>query len=374
MSNEKKIKILECIRQAKIGGGESYLLGLVENIDRSRFEPIVLAFTDGPMINRLESAGIKTYVIPTEKPFDVSIWGRVKQLAAKEKVNLVHAHGTRANSNVFWAAKKLGLPLVYTCHAWSFHPDQNYLVKKIRIASERFLTGKANVNICGSIANGKQGVSLFPGYEPVIIYNSIDPKKFNPHGVYRDIRAELGISKTSTVVTSIARFTVQKQPLKLLEAFRSIAKDFDDVVLLMVGDGEEKAEAINRVNEWGLGKRVIFQSFREDIPDVLNAADIFVLPSLWEAFPIALLEAMSMGKAVIATNVDGTPEIIEHNRNGILIPVDNLVKHIYENLSLLIKDLTLRKRLQTIAVQTIYGRYNLETLARENEKIYERLA
>ena len=217
-------------------------------------------------------------------------------------------------------------------------------------------------------------MSLFPGYDPVIIYNSIDPGKFNPNGVYRDIRGELGISKTSTVVASIARFTVQKQPLKLLEAFRSVAKDFDEVVLLMVGDGEEKAEAVKLVKEWGLEKRVIFQPFREDIPDVLNAADIFVLPSLWEAFPIALLEAMSMGKAVIATKVDGTPEIIEHNRNGILIPVEDMVKHIFENLSMLIKDLPLRKRLQAGAVQTIYGRYNLETLARENEKVYERLA
>ena len=373
MQTGKKIRVLECIRQGKIGGGESYLLGLVENMDKAAFEPVVLAFTDGPMMERLRSIGIRAHIIHTEKPFDWSVWKKVRELMIKEEIDIVHAHGTRANSNVFWAAKQLKLPLIYTCHAWSFHPDQNYFIKKIRIRSERFLTGKADINICGSAANGQEGRKLFRDFSPRIIYNSIDPGKFNPYGKYKNIRAELGIKEDELVLVSIARFTLQKQPLKLIEAFKTIAQRVDNIKLLMVGDGEEKQQAIKLIDKWGLNDRIILQPFRQDIPDILSASDIFILPSLWEAFPIALLEAMSMGKAVIGTSVDGTPEIIEDKVNGLLIPVQNMVQHIADAVTLLAEDSHLRKKLQTKAVETIYGKYNVDKLAEENEKIYYEL-
>src|SRR3954467_11421580 len=124
----EKIKVLQCIRQGQIGGGESHLLSLVEHLDKDRFEPVVLSFTDGPMINRLKEMDIPVHIIPTTKPFDFTKWKEVKRLLQKEKVQLVHAHGTRANSNVLWAARSLCIPVIYTIHGWSFHPDQGKIV------------------------------------------------------------------------------------------------------------------------------------------------------------------------------------------------------------------------------------------------------
>lgn len=373
MATPKKIKILEGIRQGKIGGGESYLLSLVENLDRSRFEPVVVSFTDGLMVERLRSIGVKTHIIYTEKPFDFRVWSRVQKLIEEESIDIVHAHGTRANSNMFWAAKKTARPLVYTCHAWSFHLDQNPMVKKLRILGEQFLTAKADVNICGSKANRETGRRLFKDFDAVIINNSIDPKRFNPYEVYKNIREELGIGKEELVVASVARFTLQKQPLKLITAFADVCKKVKNVTLLMVGDGEQKEEAIQLIQKLNLQDKIILQPFRQDIPDVLAAADVFVLPSLWEAFPIALLEAMSMGKAVIGTNVDGTPEIIEHEKNGLLIELDGLTENIAGAVTRLCTDAELRKRLQQNAVKSIYNTYNVETLARKNEDVYRSL-
>lgn len=370
----RKIKILEGIRQGKIGGGESYLLSLVENLDRSRFEPVVVSFTDGPMVARLRSLGINTHVIYTETPFDVRVWGRIKDLIEAEGIDIVHAHGTRAASNMFWAAKKMGLPLIYTCHAWSFHRDQNAVVKKVRIWSEDFLTRQADVNICGARANRETGKQLFKKFDALIINNAIDPKRFNPYGVYKNIREELGIAADEILIASVARFTLQKQPLKLIAAFAEVSKRVPNATLLMVGDGEQKDDALKLIQKLNLQNKVVLQPFRQDVPDVLAAADIFVLPSLWEAFPIALLEAMSMGKAVIGTNVDGTPEIIEHEQNGLLIEVEGLEKNITAALLRLCTDAALRTRLQQAAVKSIYNTYNVETLARQNEAVYRRLA
>src|SRR5688572_29370622 len=124
---KKKIKVLQCIRQGQIGGGESHLLSLVENLDRSQFDPVVLSFTDGPMIDRLNKMGIENHVIHSTRPFDITKWKKVKHLLSEKHIQLVHAHGTRANSNVLWASKQLNLPVIYTVHGWSFHQDQNPL-------------------------------------------------------------------------------------------------------------------------------------------------------------------------------------------------------------------------------------------------------
>ena len=373
MAEQKKIRVLQGIRQGKIGGGESYLLGLVENIDRSLIEPVVLSFTDGPMIDRLKAVGITTHVIHTEKPFDFRVWNKVRNLIKDEEIDIVHAHGTRANSNMFWAAKKQDLPIIYTCHAWSFHIDQNPLVRRFRIWSEGFLTSRMDVNICGSKANRDTAKKLFPGFDAVIINNSVDPQKFNPYKQYKDVRAELGISPDEIIVTSVARFTLQKQPLKLITAFAEVCKHVSNVRLLMVGDGELKEKAIALIEKLGIGDRIILEPFRQDIPDVLAACDIFVLPSLWEAFPIALLEAMSMGKAVIGTNVDGTPEMVTHGDNGLLVELDNLEESLAKAITELCTNEELRKRLQQNAIASIYNKYNVDTLARKNEDIYRQL-
>ena len=369
----KKIRILEGIRQGKIGGGESYLLGLVENLDRDHFEPVVLSFTDGPMVDRLRAQGIETHVLYTETPFDIRMWKKVKNLIAGLDIDIVHAHGTRACSNLWWAARRLQLPMIYTCHAWSFHLDQHALVKKMRIWSEDFLTSRMDVNICGCEANKNTGKELFRDFDAVVINNSIDSRRFNPYEEYKDIRAELGIGKDELVIVSVARFTSQKQPLKLIRAFARLNEKVPNVRLLMIGDGEEKEAAIKLIGTLGIGDKVILQPFRQDIPDVLAGSDIYVLPSLWEAFPIALLEAMSMGKAVIGTNVDGTPEIIRDRENGLLIGIGDLEAGLEKALWELSTDRELRERLQENAISSIYNKYTVENLARKNENIYREL-
>jgi glycosyltransferase involved in cell wall biosynthesis len=373
MSTNQKIKILETIRQGQIGGGESHLLSLVENLDKTKFEPVVLSFTEGPMVDRLRDMGIKTHVLYTEKAFDFSKWKKVKQLIADEKIELVHTHGTRANSNVFWAAKKLGLPLVYTIHGWSFHEDQNPVVKKIRILGEKLLTQKSDANISVSLSNQQSGKKYFSGFDSVVINNGIDQKKFDPSRKLKDIRAELNISKDDIVVVFIARFIHQKQPLKLISSFAKAAQKLPGLKLLLVGDGDQKPEALSLVKQLNIEDKIIFQPFRQDIPDLLAAADIYALPSLWEGLPIGLLEAMSMEKAIIGTMVDGTSEVLENNKNGLLIPVENLENNLVDAIILLAENKVLRQKLGQAARATISEKYSAENMTREVEEIYFRL-
>lgn len=366
----KKIRVLECIRQGKIGGGESHLLNLVEYLDKSRFEPVVLSFTQGPMIDRLQQMGVGTDVIYTERPFDLSKWRRVKELLKEKKVDLIHAHGTRAASNVLWAARSLGIPVIYTIHGWSFHQDQRALLKRMRIAGERYITSRTAVNISVSEANQASGKKNIKGFESVLVNYGIDQTKFSPAGVSKDVRAELGIGAEALLVLFIARFTKQKQPLAMIRAFKEALHAVPDMRLLMVGDGELREEALRLCAGLGLEDRIRFQTFRQDVPDVLAAADIFVLPSLWEGLPIGLLEAMAMGKAIIASDVDGTGEVLKHRENGLLVDTGELVPALTKALVQLGRDREMQKKFQQKAIETISGRFNVTRMAREIEAIY----
>lgn len=366
----KKVKVLECIRQGQIGGGESHLLSLVENLDRSRFDPVVLSFTDGPMIARLQEMDVPTHIIPTLKPFDFTKWKIVKRLLQKEKVDLVHAHGTRANSNVLWAARSLGIPVIYTVHGWSFHPDQKPIVRKLRILGEKYLTSKSDLNISVSASNQQTGKNFIPSFESIVINNGIDQEKFNPKKPHKDIRTELGIDQDVLLVLFIARFTSHKQPLTLIEAFARALSSNANMHLLMVGDGDQKNEAITLIDKLRITNKIKLLSFRQDVPDVLAAADIFVLPSLWEGLPIGLLEAMAMGKTIIASDVDGTSEVVQHDRNGWLVETSDLISNLSNALIDLSRDENRRKRFEQKALETVKEKYNAATMTRRIEKIY----
>jgi glycosyltransferase involved in cell wall biosynthesis len=370
-----KIKVLESIRQGQIGGGESHLLSLVENLDREKFEPVVLSFTDGPLIDSLKQMGVESHVIHTERPFHFSKWKSVKNFIEEQQVDIIHAHGTRANSNILWAARSLGIPVIYTVHGWSFHPDQKPWVRNIRIMGEKYLTSKTDLNISVSSSNQQTGKHFIKSFDSVVVNNGIDQKKFDPEKKYKDIRAELGISSDDILILFIARFTAHKQPLALIKAFENAlsSDSISNMHLLMVGDGDQKPQAKELIRKLGLNNKVTLESFRKDVPDVLAAADIFVLPSLWEGLPIGLLEAMAMGKAVIASNVDGTREVIKNNENGLLIETDHLVENLTDALLALSRDKIKRNLFAQKAIETIKEKYNAASMTRQIEKLYTRL-
>ena len=277
--NRKKIRLLECIRQGQIGGGESHLLSLSTNLNKDIFEPIILSFTDGPMIELLTQKGIETHVIFTEKPFNIFLWNKVRKLMKEKEIDIVHAHGTRANSNVFWAANSLHIPLIYTIHGWSFHDDQKPIIKKIRVLSEKFLLSRTKLNISVSESNKQTGRKHIKSFDSTVVNNGIDQEKFNPANDMADIRKELGIKDNTMLLIFIARFTKHKQPLTLIRSFASALEIMPGIKLLMVGDGDEKKTALNLAEELSITDSIIFLPFRQDVPALLKAGNIFILPS-----------------------------------------------------------------------------------------------
>lgn len=365
----KKIRVLQAIRQGQIGGGESHVLNLVNFLDKEQFEPIVLSFTPGPMVDKLRASGIRTYVIEGKSPVSIQLWGRIKTLLENEQIDVIHAHGTRANMNLVWAAKQCKIPIVYTVHGWSFHPDQSFLVRKARITAERLLTRWADLTITVSNSNHKTGQQLIKGFQSTIIFYGIDTERFGREQAFKDVRIPYGIPATHTLVVFLARMTVQKDPITMIRAFKLVAERYQDITLLLIGQGELDWDVTAAITQNGLQGRVIRDGFRLDVPDVLNASDIYCLPSRWEGQPIGLIEAMAIGKAVIATHVDGSKELVNDGVNGLLIDPQQ-PQQLAAAIERLHTSVMLRNSLAEQAYQTIKERYDGASMARQIEEIY----
>lgn len=368
----KKIKILETIRQGQVGGGETHVFDLVNSIDKNLFDVHVLSFTDGPMVDKLKSIGIKTFVINTLKPFDVRIWKKVKMLMMENDYDIIHAHGTRAASNVFYAANSLNKPMIYTVHGWSFHDGQSAIVRRVRELSEKFLTNRSNVTITVSNSNQCDGINRFDLKRSRVIYNGIDSTRFNSEGLYKNIREEFNIPSSKTLVSYLVRMTYQKDPITMINAIKVVTDKCDDIVFFMVGNGDMQEQTIQLAKKLKVSDKIIFSDFRSDIPDLLNASDIYCLPSLWEGMPIGLLEAMAMNKACIATGVDGTRELIQHGENGVLVPIRD-----YKELANAILDLhydcVKRNRIAKKANDFVKSNFSLKTMVKNIENQYLQL-
>jgi len=367
----KKIKILQTIRQGKIGGGESHVIDLVEELDKDRYESVVLSFTEGPMVEHMKARGIKTYVIPTEKPFNFTVRGKVEEILKNEQIDIVHAHGTRANSNTSHSARKLGIPIIYTVHGWSFHPDQKFPLRQLRELGEKYLVSKSTLTICVSDNNFNDASKLFPLKRAIVIKYGINLKKYNPAGEFTDVRGEFGVDKDTLLVGYVVRMTIQKDPLTLVRAIALIPAELN-MKFLFVGDGDLKEDAVNLAKELGVDSRIIFTHFRQDVPNVLNAIDVYCLPSLWEGLPIGMLEALAMKKAVVVTAIDGAKEVIIDKKNGILIPVQD-PQRLADALILLYNNPELRKAIGEGAGETILKDFNVTKMTRQIEAAYDKI-
>ena len=371
-SEVKKIRILQCIRQGQVGGGESHVIDLSRSLNRNEFEPIVLSFTDGPMITTLKSYGIKAYVIPTESGFDFKVWKQVVELIKNEKIDIVHAHGTRANSNTFWAAKQTGRPFVYTVHGWSFHQDQSPIVRKIREAIEKLLTNESDVTISVSFSNQRDGIERFNMPRSKVIYYGVDLERFDIKKKFKNVQSEWNIPEGKMVVGFLVRMTIQKDPHTMLKAIQKVLSKTKDIYFVLIGDGDLKESSLALADKLNIKSNIIFEDFRMDVPDILNSIDVYCLPSLWEGMPIGLIEAMSMKKAVIASPVDGTKEAIVNEVTGMLVPVkkpDLLAEAILK----LHNEPELREKIADNAYRFALRKFDMNRMANEVESIYKRI-
>jgi glycosyltransferase involved in cell wall biosynthesis len=184
------------------------------------------------------------------------------------------------------------------------------------------------------------------------------------------VRRSLGLRPRDIVVGTVGRLHPQKGQTYLLQAAPIIIKKEPNVRFVLIGDGESRNELEAQIRNAGLEKRFSLLGFRQDVHKILHAIDIFTLPSLYEGLPNVILEAMAAGKPVVATSVDGTKELVEHEKTGLLVSPgdpDGLAEAILR----LIRNRKWARRMGREAREKIQKSYSIENQIRAFEELYE---
>ena len=205
----------------------------------------------------------------------------------------------------------------------------------------------------------------------LLMDNGIDSKKFTQCFDKNSAKQALGFNG-KTVLLYTGRFTPQKALPNLLQALRDVVIERPDICLILLGHGEEVQMLTNLVSKLELQQHVMFIEPVSDVKPYLDAADIFVLPSLAEGISNSLLEAMSCGLACIATNVGGSPEVLEKGECGLLVPTGQIAE-LRNAIIYLATNADVRKSLGVKARQRILARYDFQVVGRQYHSLYKRL-
>ncbi len=317
-----QIKVLHLIGQGEWGGGERFVLELARRLDRTLFELEVACPGGGVLQARLEKVGVLVH--PFEVPHLISpsgLW-RLARLFADRQPLIVQSHGARMNVYTRLAARLAGVPVsISTIHYSLLSYPVTQWRKRLYLLADRWTAGLADRIVCVAEGLAKDLIqtSRRAADRVVVIRNGINTEQFVlANGL--QLRRELGL-EGKTLIGFLGRLTPEKDPVMFLRAVGKVRSTYPNIVALIVGDGPLRPILQAEARALGLGEACRFLGFRQDVPEVLAALDLFVLSSISEGLPFALLEAMAAGKPVVATAVNGVTEVVRPEEGeGLLVP------------------------------------------------------
>lgn len=318
----KPIVVAELAGSASYGGGERYLELLCDHLDASRFRSILICPRPGSFVGRMQGRGMDVRVVHLDPLFNPFALMRLVRLLAQEQVTILQTHGARANFYGRVAGWLAGVPVVIsTVHNSIADYEVNKFKRWIYATALRVTLPWAKRIICVSDAIRRDVIQDDPSTAGLTetVHNGIDRGLFQIVSDRTKVRRELGLTDGPLVVT-VARLTEPKGHADLIRALALLRRQWPDLQCVCVGDGELRMQLESMAAEQAVASMCRFVGSRDDVMDFYAAADLVVLPSHSEGFPFVILEALAMGKPVVATSVNGVPEVITHLKTGLLVP------------------------------------------------------
>ncbi|MFH1238930.1 MAG: glycosyltransferase, partial [bacterium] len=270
-----------------------------------------------------------------------------------------------------------GVPvIIHTFHGFGFNDYQSFTVNRLFVWAER-LTGRITDElITVSEENIKKGLANKIGSKNkyLVIHSGIKITQFLTPPEERVIinkKQELGINFAAPVVGMIACFKPQKAPGDFIKMAAIIKEAVPETRFILVGDGELRSGMEDLIAKHDLRKEIILTGWRKDIKELLYVFDVFVLTSLWEGLPRVVLEALLCQKPVVATDVDGTREVVRDAENGYLI-VPGDVGNMAEKVILLLNNKEKARQMGAKGKELVNSSFDIDIMVKDIEKVYEK--
>jgi len=319
-----RFKILYTLNHARIAGTEKHLLLLLKHLNKELFEPSVVCFAEGPLIDMLRNQGIPAWPFPRKKLLDYSVARKLYDLMKHNKFDLLHSH---CGQFACLIAKLAGVPhTIETRHGLTFNYDQIDKISPVEYFITKTKAKIVNLTLTVSKADEQLLIQKFR-ISPNRVKNVVNGLDIEDLANYQtnngQLKDELVVPDNHKVVGTVARFTEQKGLKYFIKAIKNIKAEFPKSYFIIVGDGTKKDELVASAKGEGVYEDILFTGYRDDAISLMSVFDVFVLPSLWEGMPFSLLEAMAMKIPAVATDVFGNRELVVEGKTGLLIEPRN---------------------------------------------------
>jgi len=330
ISKSRKFNIVFLIDGLGWGGAERLMVPILANIDRELFSVRVGVFqirNGNPIADDLRSLGIPVDLIPVPYLRDLTAVSRIASYLKDVKADLIHAQLELGDILGGIAALRMHLPSVSTLHTM---PSQDMSLKSRLHQEVEYFCLRHFFNMVISVSNEARQfhrkIGRLSDQKTCTIYNGIDLSNF-PTASQLDrkiVLNEFSIPTSATVLITVAVLRELKGIQYMIRALPKILAANPDLYYLVAGSGDFQDELVVEAAQAGVSERVIFAGARKDIPALMSASDLFVLPTLTEALPTVLAEAMASYLPILACRVGGVPEMVEDGINGRLVtPADS---------------------------------------------------
>ncbi len=318
-------KVIARVFSAYDGPGDYYLLDRMKMVDRDKFETICIYLKKrSEEHNTLEDEGFKCFYVSRQKYFKcfnlVAIF-KLARIFKENKVDVLHCNRHQATMYSVIASMFTKVPVILS-HVHGMK-RANKLRRKLFY---RIFGRKVSRFTAVSKAVAEDVISTFSvrKSQVVVLDNSIDYGLYANANVDRNVmRHELGIPLDAFTFVAVGRFAPTKGYEYLIDAFAEVRKIYSDAHLVIVGDGKTRPDVEKQIIRCGLSESVTLTGHRKDVPQILKACDVFVLPSIREAFGLVILEAMAAGLPVIVTDSGGPSEVVNDQIDGLVVPPAN---------------------------------------------------
>lgn len=367
-----RARVLWLIKGLGLGGAERLLTLATPYLDRSRFEyqAAYLLPWKNALVDELQRAGVPVTCLNHRRAFDLRIVGRIAALLRERRIDLVHLHLPYAGIVGRLAARLAGVPcVVYTEHNLQarYHP----LTRMMNQLTMRLTD--VTISVSEEVRRSLVMSPLGRGAKVETVLNGVDVDGLQLAAVQGpSVRDELAIPPEHRIVGVVNVFRPQKRLDLWLQAARLVADQEPQTTFVIVGDGPIRADLMEMADRLGLRGTVIFPGLRHDAPRFLAAFDVFMLSSVYEGLPVAVLEAMALQTPVVATQVGGLPGVIEEGVQGFLVPPRD-PEALADRVVRLLRDPDLRRRQGEAARQRVQERFSIDRMVAATEQIYTQL-
>jgi glycosyltransferase involved in cell wall biosynthesis len=368
LPKREPVTVVEVLATGGIGGAQQHVLSLASRLDPERFRPLVVSLSDGPAVGRIERAGVPVRVL-AERDDDAAI-AALAAMFAELAPAVVHDHMYRAEVVGTRAALRtlaMGLPrpfIVSTVHS-----------SRVRSATDRGLVARLTPDMDRLIAvsrsieqkiarEGRRGAPV------ELIPNGVDLERYETQAPSRTLHEDFGLPAGVPLVGVVARLEPEKGHPTLLDAWPLVVREAPDARLLIVGEGSRHEALEEQARRLDVLDTVVFTGRRDDVPAVIAALDVALLPSYREAQGVSLLEAMALARPIVASRVGGIPEFVEDGVTGLLVePRDPSA--LAGAIVRVLRDHALAGALGRNGRALVRERYCIDVMVRRVEDLYE---